>query len=226
MTDEIKLPEPTWPRNVGLPTWTENEVRAIILADRAQQAAQVSAEPVAWGLFAKVEDGSYHLQHPIRFTLDDAKSDRSMYERTTAIKIEPLYTQAPIQAQPQAELAGAQASTQVPAATILDGAQIDALAREHGVYFKCLSVDAVHTFARAVEALSLASQAEAQRDADRYSQLREHHVVAVSPALEYGLPYYYAAPAGMTICIRGDLDAFVDHAVDAQSQALAGKVAP
>ena len=44
MTEEIKLPDPTWPRNVGLPTWTENEVRAIILADRAQQAAQVSAE--------------------------------------------------------------------------------------------------------------------------------------------------------------------------------------
>ena len=51
-------------------------------------------EPVAWGLFAKVEDGSWHLQHPVRFTEADAKADRSMYERTTLLDIRPLHTDA------------------------------------------------------------------------------------------------------------------------------------
>lgn len=48
-------------------------------------------EPVAWGLFAQVEAGVFHLQHPVRFTENDAKADRTMYDRTTQIRIHPLY---------------------------------------------------------------------------------------------------------------------------------------
>ena len=48
-------------------------------------------EPVAWGLFAKVDGGEMHLQHPVRFTKADAKADMSMYEKSTVIDARPLF---------------------------------------------------------------------------------------------------------------------------------------
>jgi len=48
-------------------------------------------EPVAWGLFAKVDGGEMHLQHPVRFTKADAKADMSMYEKSTVIDTRPLF---------------------------------------------------------------------------------------------------------------------------------------
>jgi hypothetical protein len=57
---------------------------------RARLDAIYSTEPVAFGLFAKVEDGYFHLQHPVRFTEADAKSDRAMYEKSAVIRIRPL----------------------------------------------------------------------------------------------------------------------------------------
>lgn len=53
---------------------------------------------VAWGLFAKVEDGEWNLQHPVRFSHDDAAADRAMYERGTLIEIRPLYDTDPMAA--------------------------------------------------------------------------------------------------------------------------------
>ena len=47
--------------------------------------------PVAYGLFAKTEDGEFVLQHPVRFTEEDAKADRAMYEKSVMIQIRPLY---------------------------------------------------------------------------------------------------------------------------------------
>lgn len=58
-------------------------------------------EPLAWGLFAKVEDGEWTLQHPVRFTEADAKADRSMYERSTMLDIRPLVSAAQMDAERQ-----------------------------------------------------------------------------------------------------------------------------
>jgi hypothetical protein len=49
------------------------------------------SEPVAWGLFAKVDGGEMYLQHPVRFTEADAKADRFKYEISTVIDIRPLF---------------------------------------------------------------------------------------------------------------------------------------
>ena len=51
-------------------------------------------EPVAWGLFAKI-DGEFVLQHPVRFLEVDVEDDRLMYSRDTVIEIRPLYTAPP-----------------------------------------------------------------------------------------------------------------------------------
>jgi hypothetical protein len=75
---------------------------ATITALKAALAEPVQ-EPVAWGLFAKVEDGTFNLQHPVRFTEDDAEADQSMYEHGTQIRIHALYT-APPQRKPPATI--------------------------------------------------------------------------------------------------------------------------
>lgn len=70
--------------------WFAKEITAL----RAR-LAEPEPKPVAWGLFAKVEGGEFHLQHPVRFSEDDAKNDRSMYERDTVIEIRRLYDRMP-----------------------------------------------------------------------------------------------------------------------------------
>ena len=74
-------------------------VLSVIDAALSAAPAAPAGEPVAWGLFAKVEDGSWNLQHPVRFSEADAKADRSMYERGTALDVRPLYA-APAPAEP------------------------------------------------------------------------------------------------------------------------------
>ena len=59
-----------------------------------------TGEPVAWAVYAKVEDGSWQIQYPVRFTEADAKADFQMYEKTTQLRVIPLYT-APPPAVPQ-----------------------------------------------------------------------------------------------------------------------------
>jgi hypothetical protein len=58
-------------------------------------AIDAPVDPVAWGLLAKVEDGTWNLQYPVRFAEADAKADRNMYEESTQIRIEPLFTTPP-----------------------------------------------------------------------------------------------------------------------------------
>jgi hypothetical protein len=45
----------------------------------------------AWGLMAKVEDGNWNLQYPIRFSEADAKVDRTMYEYSTQLRVVQLH---------------------------------------------------------------------------------------------------------------------------------------
>ncbi len=65
----------TWIRD-----WTQHKI----------EQAQPSGEVVAWGLFVRIEDGSWSLQHPVRFTQADAEADIAMYEQTHQFKVEPL----------------------------------------------------------------------------------------------------------------------------------------
>jgi hypothetical protein len=57
--------------------------------------AEPKRGPVAWGLFAKVGGGEFVLQHPVRFSEEDAENDRSMYQSDTVIEIRPLYEHPP-----------------------------------------------------------------------------------------------------------------------------------
>jgi hypothetical protein len=60
---------------------------------RAIESATLEAvrgQTVAWGLFVRVEDGGWNLQHPVRFKQEDAEADIAMYERTHQFKVEPL----------------------------------------------------------------------------------------------------------------------------------------
>ncbi len=46
-------------------------------------------EPVAYGVFADI-DGKLILQHPVRFTFEDAERDCAMYAPGTKLCIKPL----------------------------------------------------------------------------------------------------------------------------------------
>jgi len=64
------------------------------------EVCKQQAEPVAWGLFSKHPvNNEWVLQHPVRFSKEDASSDRAMYEKTTVLDVRPLYT-APQQEEP------------------------------------------------------------------------------------------------------------------------------
>ncbi|CAB4140294.1 hypothetical protein UFOVP669_22 [uncultured Caudovirales phage] len=69
---------------------------AALLAADAREGGEV----VAWGVFAKIDDGSWHLQHPVRFTKEDADADHQMYEKGAQLLTRPLYTHPQPQAVP------------------------------------------------------------------------------------------------------------------------------
>jgi hypothetical protein len=80
--------------------------QAEALVQRGRDEAQPSGEVVAWGLFVRIEDGSWSLQHPVRFTQADAEADIAMYEQIHQFKVEPLTVgTAPQPAQPAARVA-------------------------------------------------------------------------------------------------------------------------
>jgi hypothetical protein len=68
---------------------------ACVAAAIAAAAPAQPADPVAWGLFAKVEGGEWALQHPVRFTEQDARADMTMYERCTQLDVRALYVAPP-----------------------------------------------------------------------------------------------------------------------------------
>jgi arylsulfatase A-like enzyme len=78
------------------PGW-DNAVPLAHEVSEALRAAldEPAAEPVAWGLFAKIDNGEFHLQHPVRFAKSDAKDDASMYAPGTVLEIRPLYAHPP-----------------------------------------------------------------------------------------------------------------------------------
>jgi hypothetical protein len=81
-----------------------DKLRADIADFLARARRLAEQQPVAFGLFAKVEDGSWHLQHPERFTEEDAKADRAMYDKSTLLRVEPLYAAPVLTAAPVAEV--------------------------------------------------------------------------------------------------------------------------
>jgi len=91
--------------------------------DALRAALAQQAEPVAWGLFSKHPvDNEWVLQHPVRFSKEDANSDRAMYEKTTVLDVRPLYASPQQQAEPvvDAVLAEREACAKVAQETVCD----------------------------------------------------------------------------------------------------------
>jgi len=89
----------TQPAHASTSGWIETVGSAPVKLDWSEPAPteqpSQAGEVVAWGLFVRIEDGFWNLQHPVRFKQEDAEADISMYERHHQFKIEPLYTAPP-----------------------------------------------------------------------------------------------------------------------------------